>query len=75
MKDIGIYIHIPFCKSKCFYCDFYSKSECSNNVIEEYIDTVIKELLENTELLSNRKIRTVYFGGRDSLFNRLKIYN
>lgn len=63
MKDIGIYIHIPFCKSKCFYCDFYSKVECSNNIIEEYVDTVIKELLENTELLSNRKIKTVYFGG------------
>lgn len=63
MKDIGIYIHIPFCKSKCFYCDFYSRSECSNSVIEEYIDTVIKEILENTELLCNRKIRTVYFGG------------
>lgn len=63
MKNIGIYIHIPFCKSKCFYCDFYSKSECIDNKVEEYINTVIKELLENTELLQERKIKTVYFGG------------
>jgi len=63
MKNIGIYIHIPFCKSKCFYCDFYSKSDCKENKINEYIDAVIKEFLGNTELLQERKIRTVYFGG------------
>jgi len=63
MKDIGIYIHIPFCKSKCFYCDFYSKSECNEKKVEEYIDTVIKELLENAELFDERKLKTVYFGG------------
>lgn len=63
MKSIGIYVHIPFCKSKCFYCDFYSKPECTDNKVEEYIDTVITELLGNTELLGERKIKTVYFGG------------
>ncbi|MBR6614290.1 MAG: radical SAM family heme chaperone HemW [Clostridia bacterium] len=63
MKDLGIYIHIPFCKSKCFYCDFYSKPECTNNNIEEYIDTICMELLANSELLQERNITTVYFGG------------
>ena len=63
MKSVGIYIHIPFCKSKCFYCDFYSRTESTGSKVEEYIDTVIKELLENTELLGERKIKTVYFGG------------
>ncbi|MBR6641047.1 MAG: radical SAM family heme chaperone HemW, partial [Clostridia bacterium] len=63
MNDLGIYIHIPFCKSKCFYCDFYSKPECTNNNIEEYIDTICMELLANSELLQERNITTVYFGG------------
>ena len=63
MKDLGIYIHIPFCKSKCFYCDFYSKPECTNSNIEEYIDTICMELLANSELLQERNITTVYFGG------------
>ena len=63
MKDLGIYIHIPFCKSKCFYCDFYSKPECTNNNIEEYVDTICIELLANSELLQERNITTVYFGG------------
>ena len=56
MKDLGIYIHIPFCKSKCFYCDFYSKPECTNSNIEEYIDTICMELLANSELLQERNI-------------------
>ncbi len=63
MKDLGIYIHIPFCKSKCFYCDFYSKPECTSSNIEEYIDTICMELLANSELLQERNITTVYFGG------------
>ena len=63
MKDIGIYIHIPFCNSKCFYCDFYSKTNCNTELIEEYIDTVCKEILANAELLQERNIKTVYFGG------------
>ena len=63
MKDLGIYIHIPFCKSKCFYCDFYSKPECTNSNIEEYINTICMELLANSELLQERNITTVYFGG------------
>lgn len=63
MKDIGIYIHIPFCNSKCFYCDFYSKTDCNKELIEEYIDTLCKEILANAELLQERNIKTVYFGG------------
>lgn len=59
--NLGIYIHIPFCKQKCFYCDFYSKSNCSN--IEEYIDAVIQEILSNAELLQSSNIETIYIGG------------
>ena len=60
-NNIGIYIHIPYCKSKCFYCDFYSQVEGNN--IEEYINALCEEILLNSELLQNKIIDTVYFGG------------
>lgn len=59
-KDIGIYIHIPFCKSKCFYCDFLSFSNRSD-LIEGYINSIIKEI-QNADL-SRYNINTVYIGG------------
>lgn len=58
---LGAYIHIPFCASKCFYCDFYS---CINKTnAEEYIETVIKEIMSEAELLSVRGLNTIYIGG------------
>lgn len=61
-NNIGIYIHIPFCASRCYYCDF-SSNVGQDEKIEKYIDAICKELLQNAEILSERKISTVYFGG------------
>lgn len=61
-ENIGIYIHIPFCKKKCFYCDFISY-ENKENLIQEYIDTVCLEILQDAEILSEYNISTIYFGG------------
>lgn len=61
-ENIGIYIHIPFCMKKCFYCDFVSY-ENKENLIQEYIDTVCLEILQNAEILSEYNISTIYFGG------------
>lgn len=63
MNNIGIYIHIPFCKSKCFYCDFCSKVPLNNGIIESYINAVCKEIIESSELLTIKNINTIYFGG------------
>ena len=65
-KELGIYIHIPFCKHKCYYCDFVSFSS-KEEIVEKYIKTVIKELkkyLENKEFMKNYKkdVRKVYLG-------------
>ena len=59
-KEIGIYIHIPFCKRKCYYCDFISYSNKCDKV-EEYIETVIKEI--NTYNLEKYNVTTIYIGG------------
>ena len=58
-KEIGIYVHIPFCKRKCDYCDFISYSS-KDSKIEEYVDAVKKEI-EFQKIKS--KITTIYIGG------------
>lgn len=59
-KELGIYIHIPFCKSKCYYCDFISYTN-KENYIKEYIKNIIEELEQYD--LSNYNITTIYIGG------------
>lgn len=60
-KEIGIYIHIPFCKSKCSYCDFVSYGSIEETSIRKYIDVVIKEIEEYE--LDKMNITTIYIGG------------
>jgi oxygen-independent coproporphyrinogen-3 oxidase len=56
----GIYIHIPYCKSICNYCDFYKTANIKN--IIEFIDALIVEIEIKKDLITE-KIETVYFGG------------
>lgn len=60
-KDIGVYIHIPFCKKKCSYCDFISFAG-KEEVIESYVEAIIREI-KDTYTLENYNIKTVYIGG------------
>lgn len=56
----GIYIHIPFCKQKCYYCDFVSFAN-KEELIERYINALKKEIKHT--LKSEDKIDTIYIGG------------
>lgn len=60
---LGIYIHIPFCKSRCFYCDFCSMVSDDNNIIKEYFNTLAQEIMQNAELLAENEVDTIYIGG------------
>ena len=62
----GIYIHIPFCKSRCAYCDFFSTTLLSRR--EAYVDALCKEAkrrlaTQNSILSTPNPITTIYFGG------------
>ena len=57
----GIYIHIPFCKQACFYCDFHFSTSLKKK--GELIQALVKELELRKEELKNQSIETVYFGG------------
>ena len=62
MKELGIYVHIPFCKKKCHYCDFLSFSGATN-LIENYIKA-LKQEIEKTAIDNKEYIvKTIYFGG------------
>ena len=50
MKEISLYVHIPFCKQRCFYCDFPTFAG-KEKYREEYIDALIKEIKEKIFLL------------------------
>lgn len=57
----GIYIHVPFCKTRCIYCDFYTGTDDSKR--RQYIDAVVKELSVRKDYVEGEPIRTIYFGG------------
>ena len=58
----GIYVHIPFCKSKCTYCDFASYPREIEKA-ELYFACLYKEIKGRAEALKDRIFNTVYFGG------------
>ena len=64
MKELGIYVHIPFCKQKCYYCDFISYAN-NEEKIDEYIKALKKEIKEESKNISKEEyiINTIYIGG------------
>lgn len=60
MKEIGIYIHIPFCKSKCYYCDFTSFAN-KQELVTMYVECLLKEIQNKAN--DNYKVKTIFIGG------------
>ena len=62
MKKIGVYIHIPFCKQKCYYCDFISFAK-KEEIQERYIKALKKEIEDFIQKNQNIELSTIYIGG------------
>lgn len=60
---LGIYIHIPFCRSKCNYCDFYSMPCTNAATFDHYLDAVCDHIKEAGALAPGYRVDTIYFGG------------
>lgn len=60
---INLYIHYPFCKYKCGFCNLYSIACSEKNLQDEYIEALCKNLEEYREIISKRKIKTIFLGG------------
>ncbi|MCQ4726096.1 radical SAM family heme chaperone HemW [Anaerotignum faecicola] len=62
MQDISLYIHIPFCKKKCLYCDFPSFAGLES-IYEDYTNSILREICENRHEYSHMNVKTVFIGG------------
>lgn len=62
MKEIGIYVHIPFCKQKCLYCDFISYDDKKEKRMD-YTKALMKELIARSKEAKQKEVSTIYFGG------------
>jgi len=60
---LGIYVHVPFCRSKCQYCDFYSLTNKEDSVWDGYLEAVCAHIREAGALAPNHLVDTIYFGG------------
>lgn len=61
-ERLGLYIHIPFCRSKCDYCDFYSLAGQEKRM-KDYQKALLAHIKETAPLASSYQVDTIYFGG------------
>lgn len=57
----GIYIHVPYCKQRCIYCDFYTQVNLKSR--PEYVQALSKEINLRKEYIKDESVKTIYFGG------------
>ena len=57
---LGIYIHIPFCRSKCQYCDFYSLTTKDDNLLDGFLDAICDHIKEAGALAPNYKVDSIF---------------
>ena len=62
-KPLGIYIHVPFCRSKCQYCDFYSITTKDDALMDRYLRAICTHIKEAGRLAPGYLVDTIYFGG------------
>ena len=73
MDKLSLYVHIPFCARKCYYCDFLSGPDTPEN-ISKYVKALCLEIQQKVQNMGNRKVDTVFFGGgTPSLLNEEQI--
>jgi len=61
-RGIGLYVHIPFCASRCPYCDF-ATAPATTALRGRYLDALAREIAREGELLGGPRVRTLFFGG------------
>ncbi|MFN3329704.1 MAG: radical SAM family heme chaperone HemW, partial [Pyrinomonadaceae bacterium] len=62
VENAGIYVHFPFCRSRCSYCDFVTEIYTERSKVEEYVKALCLEI-RNSSLCEEAKVDTIYFGG------------
>lgn len=74
--ELGLYLHLPFCISKCPYCDFNSYQLKEDNQISSYISALYQEITTYSKKLKKSNIKTIYLGGgTPTILSGVQIYN
>ncbi len=60
---LGLYIHIPFCRSKCSYCAFVSAAPRDDQEMDRYVNAVMTHIRASSNMARNRELSTIFFGG------------
>lgn len=67
-KPLGIYVHVPFCRSKCQYCDFYSLTVKDDRLLDAYTSAMCRHIKEAGALAPAYRVDSIYFGGGTPTF-------
>lgn len=71
---LTLYVHLPWCRSKCPYCDFNSHAAGDNPPTDDYVDALLKDLEHELPLVWGRPVQAIFFGGgTPSLFSAAQI--
>lgn len=62
-SDISVYIHVPFCEKKCYFCSIETCQNYTGELLDGYVDALIKELENRKNLLKQKNVRCIHFGG------------
>lgn len=74
--ELGLYLHFPFCISKCPYCDFNSYQLKEDNQISSYLSAFYREITAYSQKLKKSNIKTIYLGGgTPTILSSIQIYN
>lgn len=62
-KDLSVYIHVPFCRYKCGFCNLYTVTSTNTDLYDAYVAAICRELRRHARIIQSRNLRTIYIGG------------
>lgn len=62
-RDLNLYIHVPFCRYKCGFCNLYTIQATDQVLYDSYVDAVCQEIRRHSSIIRKRRLRTLYIGG------------
>src|ERR1043166_2492562 len=62
-RDLNLYIHVPFCRYKCGFCNLYTVIATTEDIYDAYVDALCLHLEQTREIIESRRLKTIYIGG------------
>ncbi|WP_285564061.1 radical SAM protein [Streptomyces sp. RTGN2] len=63
VPELNLYLHVPFCRYKCGFCNLYTVISEDMDVYDAYMDALCTQIRDHTEIIQSRRLRTIYIGG------------